>query len=201
MKIYLIRHAQSLSNEANIWTGQLDIPLSPQGAEEQRKLCGRFAYPEAEIYFSSPLLRCTQSLEIIYGRSPDHILPEFSECSLGILEGKQYTNLDNDPNYISWTTSPGKQIEGGESFNSFTERVCDGFEKLLSSLKSNEISSAAGMMHGNVMRAILHRFADPGIPHWHWRIPNGGMYILDFITERKLSSWSTAPGFIFRKEV
>ncbi len=198
MKICLIRHAQSLANAANVWTGQRDIPLSPQGAEEQREICARFSYPGAELYFSSPLLRCTQSLEIIYGRSPDYISAAFSECSLGILEGKQYTNLDSDPNYIAWTTYPERPIENGESFNDFTERVCDGFEKLLMCLKSNKMSSAAGTMHGNVMRAILHRFADPGIPHGHWRIPNGGMYILDFDTKEKLSSWNTAPCFIFR---
>lgn len=198
MKIFLIRHAQSIANSTNVWTGQRDIPLSPQGIKEQGAICARFSYPDAELYFSSPLLRCTQSLEIIYGRSPDYITEEFLECSLGILEGKQYTNLDDDPNYIAWTTFPERSIENGESFNGFTERVCDGFEKLLSSLISKGISSAAGTMHGNVMRAILHRFADPGIPHGHWCIPNGGMYILDFDTERNLCSWNKAPDFLFK---
>ncbi len=200
MKIYLIRHAQSLSNAANTWTGQLDISLSPKGVEEQRELCSRFVYPDAEVYFSSPLLRCKQSLEIIYGRSPDYILPEFSECSLGVLEGKQYTNLDDDPNYIAWTAYPEKPVEGGESFTDFGKRVCHGFEKLLALLGDRGVSTAAGAMHGNVMRAILNRFADPETPHGLWPIPNGGMYVLDFDSEGKLSFWSTAPDFLFKSE-
>jgi len=197
LKIYLIRHAQSLANAENVWTGQRDVHLSPFGMAEQRGICSCFSYPSAELYFSSPLLRCTESLEIIYNRSPDYISADFSECSLGILEGKPYTNLDNDPNYIRWKSFPEKPVEKGESFNCFTERVCRGFKKLLLHLKSNEISTASGMMHGNVMRAVLHHFADPGIPHERWPIPNGGMYILKFESVEGLCSWSTAPEFLF----
>ncbi|MCD7953837.1 MAG: histidine phosphatase family protein [Synergistaceae bacterium] len=197
MRIYLIRHAQSLANAENVWTGQRDIPLSPQGVAEQREICARFSYPRAEFYFSSPLKRCTQSLELIYGRAADYLPAALSECSLGILEGRPYTNLDDDPNYTAWLAAPDRPIERGESFNGFTERVCAGFAALLSRCRAAGVSTAAGMMHGNVMRAVLHRFADKNIPHGEWRIPNGGMYILEFNAEGELISWSTAPGFLF----
>lgn len=197
MRIYLIRHAQSLANAENIWTGQRDIPLSLQGAAEQRAICARFSYPRAEFYFSSPLKRCTQSLELIYGRAADYLPAALSECSLGILEGRPYTNLDDDPNYTAWLAAPDQPIERGESFNGFTERVCAGFAALLLRCRAAGVSTAAGTMHGNVMRAVLHRFADKNIPHGEWRIPNGGMYILEFNAEGELLSWSTAPGFLF----
>ena len=188
MRIYLIRHAQSLANAENVWTGQRDIPLSLQGAAEQRAICARFSYPRAEFYFSSPLKRCTQSLELIYGRAADYLPAALSECSLGILEGRPYTNLDDDPNYTAWLAAPNRPIERGESFNGFTERVCAGFAALLSRCRAAGVSTAAGTMHGNVMRAVLHG---------EWRIPNGGMYILEFDADDELVSWSAAPGFLF----
>lgn len=55
-------------------------------------------------------------------------------------------------------------------------------------------------MHGNVMRALLHRFADRNIPHSEWRIPNGGMYVLDFKADGSAALWSTAPDFLFAQE-
>ena len=197
MRIYLIRHAQSLANAEKVWTGQRDIPLSPQGVAEQRALCERFFYPRAELYFSSPLVRCTQSLELIYGCAADYLSSELSECALGILEGRHYTNLDNDPQYTAWLAEPDRPIEGGESFNGFTRRACRGFEGLLARCRAAGASTAAGTMHGNVMRAVLHRFAAPEIPHSEWRIPNGGMYILDFAAEGYFVLWRTAPDFLF----
>lgn len=41
------------------------------------------------------------------------------------------------------------------------------------------MNSAAVVLHGNVMRAVLHAFADPGIAHSDWKIPNGGFYNID----------------------
>jgi len=198
MKVYMIRHARSIANEAKVWTGRQDIPLSSEGVAEQMAICEVFSYPRAELYFSSPLLRCIQSFEIIYGHPLDYISDELCECSLGALEGKPYINLDDDPNYVEWITFPEKQIEGGESFREFTERACRGFERLLLHIREKGLSSAAGTLHGNVMRAILHRFADPRIPHGEWRIPNGGMYVLDFDEEMRLCSWDTAPDFLFK---
>ena len=106
MKIYLIRHALSIANSLKIWTGQMDVDLSAAGIAEQRALSKRFQYPSADIYVSSPLLRCTHSLKLLYGRDADILMPEFMECSLGILEGKSYTNLNDDDNYLAWLREP-----------------------------------------------------------------------------------------------
>lgn len=199
MKIYLIRHAKSLANERHVWTGLRDIPLSPRGIAEQHELCARFAYPHAEIYFSSPLSRCTESLEIIYGRQADMIFEDFTECALGILEGKPYMSLDDDPNYLAWISSPEIPVEGGESFRAFTDRACRGFEKLIAYCRARHAASAAGIMHGDVIRAILCRFVDSSIPHDRWLIPNGGMYALDIDAQCKVAAWQCAPDFIFSK--
>ena len=55
MIFYLIRHAKSISNAANEWTGQIDAPLSHQGIKEQKELAVKFAYKKGDLYFSSPL--------------------------------------------------------------------------------------------------------------------------------------------------
>ena len=196
MKIYLIRHALSIANSLKIWTGQMDVDLSAAGIAEQRALSKRFQYPSADIYVSSPLLRCTHSLKLLYGRDADILMPEFMECSLGILEGKKYTNLNDDKNYVEWLNTPDKPIPDGESFNSFSERAAFGFCKVIRLMCERGVSSAAIMLHGNVMRAILHAHADSSIPHSSWKIPNGGVYELETDGESVIS-WSHSPKYLF----
>ncbi|MDO5562756.1 MAG: histidine phosphatase family protein [Synergistaceae bacterium] len=198
MKIYMIRHALSTSNGSHTWTGQTDVPLSEAGIAAQKELLKKYNYPEGDIYFSSPLLRCTQTLDIIYGHGADILMPEFMECSLGILEGRPYTNLNDDPNYLAWIGEPDKPIPNGESFNTFRERAELGFIKMVSAIADRNAKTAVAVMHGNVMRAILHRFADASVPHDEWKIPNGGVYRLDISDEtREVTAWSSAPGFLF----
>lgn len=199
MKFYLIRHAKSISNDLNEWTGQRDVPLSQTGIDDQKEIALKYSYPKGEIYFSSPQLRCTQSLETIYGHGADILLPDLLECSMGILEGKKYDNLDSDPLYLSWINEPNKPIPNGESFNAFRTRSELAFEKMLALTVEKKIGSAVAMMHGNVMRAILHRFADSSIEHNKWMIPNGGIYMLN-VEEKTLrvNSWKTMPSFLFK---
>ena len=199
LTVYLIRHARSAANAVRCWTGQRDIGLSPEGIAEQRALCGKYSYPDAEFYFSSPLMRCTQSFEIIYGARPCFMAASLMECSLGVLEGKKYTSLDDDPAYTAWLAHPEVPLEHGESFSGFTERVCAGFAELLAQLQKKRCRSAAGVMHGNVMRALLHRFANASIPHGGWPIPNGGLYTLEFSDAMRCTKVSAEPAFLFGK--
>ena len=192
------RNTSSTTNGSHTWTGQTDVPLSETGRNELLDTAARYTYPHGDIYFSSPLLRCTQTLDIIYHREADILIPEFKECSLGILEGKPYTNLNDDPHYLAWINDPDKPIPEGESFNAFKERAARGFLKMLSLAAMGNADTAVAVMHGNVIRAILHRFADPAIPHDEWKIPNGGAYCLNVPCGRQAAAaWSAEPGFLF----
>jgi alpha-ribazole phosphatase len=198
MKIFLLRHAKSVHNDANTWTGHIDADLSPGGIAEQVRLCSLFEYPDAEILLSSPLRRCTRSLEIIYGKRPYYAVPELIECALGSLEGKPYTNLDDDPNYLRWLAEPELSFHGGESFGEFTRRSRAGFAKLVGSLIEERVRSVVIMTHGNVMRAVLSGFIDRSVPHGRWHIPNGGGYLFDiYDVKKEPSSYEVVPEFLF----
>lgn len=199
MKIYLIRHAQSVTNECMIWTGQTDAKLSESGVKEIERVVALFKYPEAELYCSSPMLRCTHTLELIYGRKADILLPNLTECSLGALEGTPYVNLTDDPIYQKWISKPDIPAPGGESFNTFRKRCEGGLQKALGILKERGAASAIIMTHGNVIRAVLCRFADRDVPPGDWKIPNIGGYELD-IKASRITSWRTFPDFLFRQQ-
>lgn len=198
MRVYLLRHAESVTNERGVWTGQSDVRLSKRGADALLSVRARFNYPKGDIYFSSPLRRCLDTLEIVYDRPADYKLSEFMECSLGSLEGKKYTSLDDDVNYTSWIEKPDSLIHGGESFSKFTSRVREGFLKMIKISAKEGVLSVVAVLHGNVMRAILCGFVDSYIPHQSWEIPNCGGYFFEY--EECLSGclkYEKIPSFLF----
>lgn len=198
MRIYMIRHAQSTANSLKVWTGQTNAGLSEEGAAALRSICGRFEYPRCEIYFSSPLLRCTESMKIIYGRAADYELTELAECDMGELAGMPYTSLDDDPNYFAWIGRPEETPPWkGESFGAFRRRAERGFARMLGICRERGAESAASVMHGDVMRAVLHRFADEKVAHGDWKIPNGGAYMLEFGDGETALRCETLPDFLF----
>lgn len=56
-KLILIRHGQSEWNKKNIFTGWVDIPLSPEGIEEALKAGDEIASLPIDIIFTSTLIR------------------------------------------------------------------------------------------------------------------------------------------------
>lgn len=198
MRIFLQRHAESIANELGVWTGQSNPGLSERGVAAQLAHCSRFDYPKGDIYFSSPLRRCLDSLAIVHGRSANLcVLPEFIECSLGSLEGKKYTNLNDDTNYISWVKKPDSRPHGGESFNEFTSRARSGFLMMIKIAAEHGAQSVVAVLHGNVMRAVLHGFVDSSLPHPRWEIPNCGGYLFEFERLSPPLLYEKIPGFLF----
>lgn len=201
MKFFLLRHAESEANERCVWTGQMDPGLSGRGVALQADICSRYRYPAGELYFSSPLRRCLDSLRIVYDRYADYTLPEFLECSLGELEGREYTNLDDDERYIAWVTGRTTRPGGGESFDEFTARVRAGFLRMAAICEERGASNVVAVLHGNVMRAILSGFIEPSRPHPLWEIPNCGGYLFDYVADLPAPlPYEKIPGFLFTEE-
>ena len=197
MKIYLIRHGESTANEKHVWTGQSDYDLSAKGIAELESIKSRYKYPQAELSFSSPLVRCVHSFRILYEREPDILVPQLMECKLGELEGMPYSDISADPAYISWIMDPERPLPGGESFRQFSSRATSAFVRLIGIAMRRKVSSAVVMVHGDVMRAILHRFASSAIPHRAWNVPNGCVYVCETDKNGTISNYACEPDFLF----
>ena len=87
-KIHLIRHGLTDANERGLNIGRTDLPLSPAGLNRllEMKIAG--GYPPARRFFTSPLLRCRQTMEVLYPGSRAEILPGLAECYFGEWDGR-----------------------------------------------------------------------------------------------------------------
>lgn len=162
-ELFLIRHGETPSNEQKRYIGRTDEPLSSYGisALEQRKREGR--YPDADYIAVSPMLRCVQSAEMIYGRKPDVCVEDFREIDFGSFEGKNYMELSGNPDYQKWIDSGGElPFPDGESREQFTARCVEAFRYFASFLKTEENppETAALVVHGGTIMAVLSSFSD-----------------------------------------
>lgn len=155
MIIAFIRHGKTEGNLRRAYIGRTDEPLCAEGIEEIRSR----SFPETDIVISSPMKRCIQTAEIIYPNLPVRIYDDLRECDFGKFEGKSYTELNGDADYQAWIDSGGEMaFPEGESRREFSDRCCGAFLKAVSEIDSE---SAAMVVHGGTVMAILERFARP----------------------------------------
>ncbi len=151
MKIILIRHGATESNLRRCYLGSTDQPLLPESAA----LLASRSYPEAVWIAVSPMLRCRQTAEIIYG-SEYHVYEGLKECDFGEFENKNHRELSGDPRYQKWLASGGElPFPGGEDPAAFAKRVRDAFLRAAEDAAGETMAVVA---HGGTFMALLREF-------------------------------------------
>ncbi|MGI6006876.1 MAG: histidine phosphatase family protein [Ruminococcus sp.] len=169
MKAYLIRHSKTFGNTLGRYIGKTDEPLCREGI---RLLEGK-NYPEAERIYSSPLIRCIMTADIIYPGQTVHIVEELAECDFGMFENKNYRELAGNPLYQQWIDSGGEMpFPGGESQEDFRNRCVKGFQKGVEDAIFTKCRTMAMVVHGGTIMAVLARFARPHRDFYEWQVKN-----------------------------
>lgn len=178
-KIHLIRHALTEANLKGQYVGVTDIPICSQGIQELKELKEKFEYPKAEKYFRSPLLRCKQTLDILYPDVQSTAIDGLHERNFGDFEGKTAQQLQHDSRFAKWLASSAVDAPpNGESILQFKDRICDSFENLMDYLISNGIHSAVIVAHGGTIMGILASYGLPRAHYLDWAVGNGRGYTI-----------------------
>ena len=175
--IYLLRHGMTQANKEGRYIGSTDVPLSEEGKIQLYEMAKQLHYPYAEIFFSSPLKRCTQTLQVLYPESTPKIIPALAECDFGIYEGKTIMELKNDESYCKWVDGGAKTAPpNGESAQAFQKRCCAAFEEIVDELMRSGSYNAVIMAHGGTIMFILGAYGYPQKPFYEWTAGNGMGY-------------------------
>ncbi len=170
MNVILIRHGKTEGNINNRYIGITDEPLCDIGINEIKKN----TYPEADIIISSPMLRCIQTSEFIYGKV-DHIEDDLKECDFGEFENKSYEELKDNVFYQRWIDSGGKMaFPRGEGRKEFSKRCLNAFEKTIR--KFDSCKTIAFVVHGGTIMAIAEKYL--GGDFYDYQLKNGEYMIL-----------------------
>ena len=160
-KIHLIRHGKTEANRDGRYIGRTDLPLSPEGLQELLTQKETYTYPGAARFFSSPLARCRQTLEVLYPGVTVESREGLSECDFGDWENKSIVQLKNDPSFVEWMEGTNGEIPGGESTEQFHRRVKAAFEDLVQELMKSGDTEAVVCTHGGVIMMLMMTYALP----------------------------------------
>ena len=170
-KIYLIRHEMTEANERGEYLGQTDVPLSPEGLRHLMDMKAAFDYPPIgpqTKLFAAPLLRCRQTLQVLYPQKETTVVDGLNECSLGEWEGKTVAQLKNQPGFVDWVSGRSGVIPGGEDAEAFQKRVCEAFEDMVDRLMHTGSTEAVVCAPGGVLMLIMSRYAFPRATMGEW---------------------------------
>ena len=187
MRVVFIRHLCTPGNEKRQYIGRTDEDLSEQAVEEfyqrQEKSIGAL-YPPVQYIISSPLKRCIQTAKLIYPGQEISVEPMLRECDFGEYEQKTYEDLKNEPEYIRWMESGGMTaFPGGEEQELFRRRCVDGVKRWIDRLLEEGADSAAFVVHGGTIMAVLSELAEDKHEFYHWQVENGGGYVAEVTVE------------------
>ncbi len=177
-KIHLLRHGMTAANVDGRYIGRTDEPLSPEGLVALLKMKEEYRYPGGCRFFSSPLTRCRQTLEVLYPGCHVDVLEGLSECDFGEWDGKSVAELKQDERFGRWLTGEPMEIPGGETGEEFQQRVMTAFEGLVEDMMRNRDTEAVVCTHGGVIMMLMAAYALPRAPMHEWTAENGGGFTL-----------------------
>lgn len=190
MKIILIRHLPTPGNEKRQYIGSTDEELSVHIVEAFRQRMAECPdlYPPVQRVISSPMKRCVQTAHLIWPEQEISTEEMLRECDFGEYEGKTYEELKDRPEYIQWMESGGTTaFPGGEEQSGFRRRCREGVAKWVRLLISEDVESAAFVVHGGTIMAALSGLAEDGREFYDWQAANGCGYLADAPEQEWLS--------------
>lgn len=160
-KIHLIRHGITEANQDGRYIGRTDLPLSPEGLSALLALKAQYQYPGGVRFFTSPLVRCKQTLEVLYPNCQPEVVDGLRECDFGDWEGKSIRDLKNDESFLQWMEGKTKEIPNGEGTEDFRTRVCAAFEGIVNNLLHSGDTEAVICTHGGVITLLMQLYSLP----------------------------------------
>ena len=179
-KLHLIRHGLTQGNLDGRYIGSgTDLPLCEEGRAQLAQLKARFAYPAAEVVFTSPLLRATQTAELLYPGVRTLPLQDLREMAFGVFENRPITELAADPAFAAWMDPASLTVpEGAESREAFARRTDGMLMKLFEFMIKSQIHEAACVTHGGGILNMMARHVLPQRRPEDWMTDPGCGYSL-----------------------
>lgn len=166
-KIHLIRHGITEGNVKRWFYGSADVPLAEEGVKalEQQVADGIYPRPEVADYYTSGMNRTEHTFRLIYGEQEHQQIPQLREMDFGEYEAKTYHELKDEPGFLEWFKDKSGTIAapGGESIQTFANRVLGGWEKVIGQHRLKELSvrhngktaESVIVCHGGVICSIM----------------------------------------------
>jgi len=172
IRLLFVRHGATEGNLQKRYLGRTDESLAPEGRRQMQILSGQGI--SADLVFSSPMRRARESAGILFPTQTPVIVDGFREIDFGIFEGKTAEELWKTEAYQAWLATDGKGgFPEGETPMAFKRRCVSAFLTLTQSIPEGK--TAAFVVHGGVIMAILEALCSMGLGFYDYHMENGKM--------------------------
>ena len=162
MKIYLIRHGESISDIKQKYDGDYDDHLTDRGLKEAEKIAGKLVGSEIQMIFSSSKVRA---------RETSKILSDKLSCEVTVVD-----DLNEQDIYGAYIELGKNQPEeeyrklgeilvnrenatkGAETYKHFKDRIIKSFSKIT----GDKFETIAIVTHGGPIRSIFREILGLG---------------------------------------
>lgn len=180
MKIYLVRHGQSVANTQGLVCGQEESPLTELGRDQAKRLHGYlkenglFTLPA----FVSPQLRARDTARIAMGRDDLELIPELKEINTGDYSPYTYDELYRiDPRFRSFADVLSIEFPNGESILSFRKRVLNWFHPWIDGREEDLILFS----HSYTLNVLIHENTATDMNQFPlYPLPNASLVVMNW---------------------
>jgi broad specificity phosphatase PhoE len=166
MRLYIVRHGESVDDIEDCYGGVADFPLTDKGRAQAKEAATKLRHAQIDVVYSSPLARARESAEIIaatLSAGPIVVIDDLQERNTyGVLSGvnkkraeelfkRVLTQLKEKPGYSKET------ILGGEEYESFVARVARALDAVSAHATENRVATAVVLTHGKFTQALFER--------------------------------------------
>ena len=184
MRVYVIRHGQSQTNQQKTWTGWMDVPLTAKGIEDARNVGEMLKNVPFDKVYASDLIRAVETARNVLPGKPVQTTSLLRELDVGTLAGKPWSFLTDEDRARIFRE--GYVRYGGESQRVFYDRVL-AFKKELEGLDAENV---AVFSHNGWVRAMLDTVLEVRLPRKHMFCNNCAVTIYEYNKNLwKLHSW------------
>lgn len=155
MKLIVVRHGLTQTNQDGIINGRLDEPLAEEGKRQAEKLAEELASKNIEAIYSSPLKRASMTALPIADRikKPINIDRRIIEVDVGHFQQKTLEDTKKElgrilPDLLDEYKYDFRSTEGGESSEQVEARV----KSFINDIKQLPYKEVLVITHGGILR-------------------------------------------------
>lgn len=156
-RLQVLRHGETEWSLSGRHTSRTDLPLTPHGAEQGRRLGTRLREIKFTHVFTSPLLRARQTCELAGLAVSPVIEPELHEWDYGDFEGR--TSAEIEAEHADWNLFVDG-ARGGESPADVAARAARFIARV-----QTLTGDIAVFSHGHFLRALAAVWTSMSVAH------------------------------------
>jgi broad specificity phosphatase PhoE len=162
MKIYLIRHGESMDDIEDCYGGIADFPLTEFGRCAAQLLANKLTYSKIEVFYTSPYKRAHETaclMSKVIGCTTKVMSSLRERNSFGVISGVNrakakdiFAHILCDLRYGPGDYYAGEPIAGDEPVSVFDSRIQEAFNEIIVQSQDREVIGI--VTHGNVTRSL-----------------------------------------------